>query len=86
MIGASDVEHPAVPSSCWLRGTEPGAVVVEDRVGPEPVESLRVRGHKVRLSDQWSLGRMCVVGRGPHRGVLSAGASPRGMQGYAVGR
>jgi gamma-glutamyltranspeptidase / glutathione hydrolase len=29
---------------------------------------------------------MCAVSRDPETGVLRAGANPRGMQGYAVGR
>ena len=32
----------------------------------------------------WSLGRVSAAGR--ENGMLKAGASPRGMQGYAVGR
>ena len=77
---------PAFPSSFWPRATEPGVIVIEDRVDPDVVDGLRQRGHEVRLSDPWSLGRMCAVRRDPVSGVLSAGANPRGMQGYAVGR
>ena len=40
----------------------------------------------MRVSDPWSLGRLCAVTRDPESGVLRAGANPRGMQGYAVGR
>ena len=76
----------AFPSSFWPRATEPGVVVVEDRLDPTAVEGLRAHGHQVRLSDPWSLGRMCAVRRDPDSGVVSAGANPRGMQGYAVGR
>ena len=32
----------------------------------------------------WSLGRVSAAGR--EDGILKAGANPRGMQGYAVGR
>jgi len=77
---------PAVPASFWPRSMEPGALVVEDRVGDDVVADLRARGHDVRLSDPWSLGRMCAVARDPESGLVSAGANPRGMQGYAVGR
>ena len=77
---------PAVPSSFWPRATEPGVVVVEDRLDPGTVAGLRARGHEVRLSDPWSLGRMCAVSRDPESGIVKAGANPRGMQGYAVGR
>jgi gamma-glutamyltranspeptidase/glutathione hydrolase len=34
----------------------------------------------------WSQGRLSGVLRDPVTGVLKAGANPRGMQGYAVGR
>jgi gamma-glutamyltranspeptidase/glutathione hydrolase len=38
------------------------------------------------VAPPWSLGRLCAVARDPERGLLSAAANPRGMQGYAVGR
>lgn len=74
------------PGSFYPRETEPGVVVVEDRLGSDTVADLERRGHRVRLSDPWSLGRLCAVTRDPESGVLRAGANPRGMQGYAVGR
>ncbi|MEV4539199.1 gamma-glutamyltransferase family protein [Asanoa sp. NPDC049518] len=74
------------PSSFHPRETEPGVLVVEDRVPPSVREELGALGHDVRVSDPWSLGRMCAVTRDPATGVLAAGANPRGMQGYAVGR
>ena len=63
-----------------------GVVVVEDRVPASVLDGLARRGHEVQVSDPWSLGRMCAVSRDPRTGVLRAGANPRGMQGYAVGR
>ena len=42
------------------------------------------RGHQVEVTPPWSLGRISAVAR--DRGFLYAGANPRGMQGYAVGR
>jgi len=77
---------PAFPASFWPRSMEPGALVVEDRIGDGVVAELRAVGHDVRVSDPWSLGRMCAVARDPESGLVSAGANPRGMQGYAVGR
>ncbi|MEV4619223.1 gamma-glutamyltransferase family protein [Asanoa sp. NPDC049573] len=74
------------PSSFHPRETEPGVLVLEDRLDPAVVDELSALGHRVRLSDPWSLGRMCAVSRDPASGVLAAGANPRGMQGYAVGR
>ena len=43
------------------------------------------RGHDVQVRPPWSLGRVSAVAREPG-GLLKAGANPRGMQGYAVGR
>jgi gamma-glutamyltranspeptidase/glutathione hydrolase len=60
--------------------------VVEERVGPEVVAELRRRGHRVVVSDGWSLGRLSAVARDPQTAVLSAAADARGGQGYAVGR
>ena len=58
--------------------------------GPDPRRmcstALRRRGHEVVPQGPWSLGRMCAVSRDPATGLLRAGANPRGMQGYAVGR
>ena len=74
------------PSSFYPRQSSPGEVVVESRVGHEVVDELRRRGHRVTVSDAWSLGRMSAVARDPETGVLRAAANPRGMQGYSVGR
>jgi len=74
------------PSSFYPRQSRPGVLVVEDRLGPEVIEDLRGRGHRVELAGPWSLGRMCAVGRDPATGFLMAAANPRGRQGYAVGR
>ena len=51
----------------------------------EVADELRRRGHEVEVTDAWSLGRVSAAGREPD-GTLKAGANPRGMQGYAVGR
>jgi gamma-glutamyltranspeptidase / glutathione hydrolase len=37
------------------------------------------------VHDPWTLGRVTAVAR-ELGGILKAGANPRGMQGYAVGR
>jgi gamma-glutamyltranspeptidase / glutathione hydrolase len=74
------------PGSFWPRVVEPGVLVVEDRIGADVIAQLSAMGHRMRVSDPWSLGRMCAVARDPASGILSAGANPRGMQGYASGR
>jgi gamma-glutamyltranspeptidase/glutathione hydrolase len=76
----------SLPGSFYPRDVEPGVLVVEDRLDEGVVSALSARGHDVRLSGPWSLGRLCAVARDPLTGVLSAAANPRGMQGYACGR
>jgi gamma-glutamyltranspeptidase / glutathione hydrolase len=75
----------AFPSSFWPRETAPREVVVEGRLAEATVRELRRRGHEVTVAGDWSLGRMSAVSSGAD-GFLRAGANPRGMQGYAVGR
>ncbi|MDQ3709394.1 MAG: gamma-glutamyltransferase family protein [Actinomycetota bacterium] len=74
------------PSSFYPRESHPGEVVVEGRLGDSAIRELRQRGHEVVVADDWSLGRLCAVGRDPQRALLKAAANPRGMQGYAAGR
>jgi gamma-glutamyltranspeptidase/glutathione hydrolase len=76
----------SLPASFYPRDMEPSVLVMEDRVDDDTVRELEGRGHRVRLSGPWTLGRMCAVTRDAETGVLSAGANPRGMQGYACGR
>ncbi|GAA1876671.1 gamma-glutamyltransferase family protein [Lapillicoccus jejuensis] len=84
-IDAPAWHSTAFPGSFYPRTREPGGVVVEDRVGAAVVTGLEERGHVVTVADGWSQGRLCAVTRDPD-GILRAGANPRGMQGYAVGR
>jgi len=85
-IDAPMFHHDSFPGSFHPRGMVPGVISLEDRYPADVVEDLIRRGHDVGLQDPWSLGRMCAVARDPATGLLSAGANPRGMQGYAVGR
>src|SRR3954447_1681124 len=73
------------PSSFYPRVAEPGHVEIESRAGDACIDELRRRGHDVGVAEPWSIGRLSAVSRPPD-GVLRAGANPRGMQGYAVGR
>jgi gamma-glutamyltranspeptidase/glutathione hydrolase len=73
------------PSSFYPRLAEPGHVDIESRAGQGVIDGLRARGHDVGVAEPWSIGRLSAVSRSPD-GVLRAGANPRGMQGYAVGR
>jgi gamma-glutamyltranspeptidase / glutathione hydrolase len=84
-IDAPGHHTEAFPSSFYPRETRVRHVTVEERAGDETIEGLRGRGHDVEVSGPWSLGRVSAAGRDPD-GQLKAGANPRGMQGYAVGR
>ena len=84
------IEAPAFtsthfPSSFYPRVAEPGRLTIEERIGAEAIDDLRARGHDVVVNEPWSIGRLSAVSR-DRDGVLRAGANPRGMQGYAVGR
>jgi gamma-glutamyltranspeptidase/glutathione hydrolase len=83
---AFHTEH--MPSSFWPRLAKPGVVVLEGRFPDATVRSLKARGHQVQVGDDWSEGRLsaCAAERTSEGVVLKAGANPRGMQGYAVGR
>jgi gamma-glutamyltranspeptidase/glutathione hydrolase len=84
-IDAPGHHTEAFPSSFYPRETRVRHVAVEERAGPDTIEGLRERGHDVEITAPWSLGRVSAVGREPD-GQLKAGANPRQMQGYAVGR
>jgi gamma-glutamyltranspeptidase / glutathione hydrolase len=85
-IDAPNWHTESFPSSFYPRATNPGGVTVESRIGDDVIAELRRRGHDVTVGEPWSEGRLCAVARDPETGVLSAGANPRGMQGYAAGR
>jgi len=85
-IDAPSFHTAHFPSSFHPRTAEPGVVVIEDRHGERVIEDLRRRGHRVRVSDAWSLGRVSAVGLDSATGVMTAAANPRGMAGYAAGR
>jgi len=74
------------PSSFYPREAAPGRIHLEGRFPTNVVAELESRGHEVVVEADWSLGRLCAAGRSAEDGQLSAGADPRSMQGYAVGR
>jgi gamma-glutamyltranspeptidase/glutathione hydrolase len=84
-IDAPDFHTDHLISSFYPRGFARRSVSVESRFGDEVVEDLRRRGHEVEVPGPWTLGRVTAVAR-EEDGLLKAGANPRGMQGYAVGR
>ena len=72
------------PNSFWPRAAKPARLLVEGRLPKATVEELKRRGHDIEVGGDWSLGRLSAVTRDGD--VYKAGANPRGMQGYAVGR
>jgi gamma-glutamyltranspeptidase/glutathione hydrolase len=76
----------AFPSSFYPRTWQPGEVVVESRLGEGNLAELRERGHALVDAGPWALGRLSAVSTESATGLLRAGANPRAMQGYAVGR
>jgi gamma-glutamyltranspeptidase/glutathione hydrolase len=84
-IDAPDFHTDHLISSFYPRGFARRSITVEKRFGDGVVADLRRRGHEVEVSGPWTLGRVTAVAREPD-GLLKAGANPRGMQGYAVGR
>ena len=72
-------------SSFWPRGAKPGKLVLEGRFAPEVLAALRARGLRAEMGGDWSEGRLTGARREAD-GQIFAGANPRGMQGYAVGR
>jgi gamma-glutamyltranspeptidase/glutathione hydrolase len=85
-IDAPAFHTTALPGSFWPRTWEPAGLVIEDRVGAAVIDELRRRGHRVTSANGWSLGRLSAVTLDPATGQVSAGANPRGQQGYAAGR
>jgi gamma-glutamyltranspeptidase / glutathione hydrolase len=73
------------PSSFWPRIARPGKVVIEGRYDDAILTALRARGHKAEKGEDWNEGRLSAARR-ESDGQMFAGANPRGMQGYAVGR
>jgi gamma-glutamyltranspeptidase/glutathione hydrolase len=84
-IDAPEFHTDHLISSFYPRGFVPKSLALESRFGARTVADLQRRGHDVTLWRAWSAGRVTAVAREPG-GLLRAGANPRGMQGYAVGR
>jgi gamma-glutamyltranspeptidase/glutathione hydrolase len=83
---AFHIEH--MPSSFYPRAAQPGLVALEGRFPEAARATLARRGHRLRVGEAWSEGRLsgCAREATPEGTVLKAAANPRGMQGYAVGR
>jgi gamma-glutamyltranspeptidase/glutathione hydrolase len=76
------------PSSFWPRPARPGTVPIESRFPEATLNELARRGHLLEDKGDWALGRLSGVEMNDDAAgrLLKAGANPRFMQGYAVGR
>ena len=84
-IDAPEFHSDHLISSFFPRGLARKSLALESRFDARTIGDLQRRGHDVSLWPAWSAGRVTAVAREPD-GLLRAGANPRGMQGYAVGR
>jgi gamma-glutamyltranspeptidase/glutathione hydrolase len=73
------------PSSFYPREALLGHSVIEAGFDPAVKAQLQAKGHEITEAPAWSVGRLTAAERGGD-GVLSAAASPRLMQAYAIGR
>ena len=88
-IDAPAFQSNHMPSSFWPRSADLGSLSLEERFPEATVKALEARGHKVKLVDPWSLGRLSAVAREKTASgaiQIKAAANPRYMQGYAVAR
>jgi len=72
-------------ASFYPRGLKPAHLMIEPAFPEATLEALRARGHAVEVSEPWAVGRLTAALRRPD-GVISAAATPRLMQAYAIGR
>ena len=84
-IDAPNFHSEHWPSSFWPRASRPGRVVLEGRYDRAVLDDLVGRGHRAEMGADWNEGRLSGARLEPD-GQMFAGANPRGMQGYAVGR
>lgn len=73
------------PASFYPHDAHPGLVAVEDRIPEETRKALARKGHKIRVDDGWSHGRVTAVMIDHSKGVMIGAASPRAGVAYAVG-
>jgi gamma-glutamyltranspeptidase / glutathione hydrolase len=87
-IDCPEFNNAHAPSSFYPRAADPGALTLEGRFPEKTAHALAERGHRVRLGETWSGGRLTACAREETEEglVLKAGANPRGMQTYALGR
>lgn len=74
------------PDSFYPHEMTPAGLVVEGRIPPATVDALLAMGHDIVVDGDWESGQVTAARITPETGLLEAGASPRSMAAYAVGR
>lgn len=73
------------PGSFYPRTRQPGNLTIEKSFGEDVLHELGRRGHRLSVTQPWSIGRLTAAQRDAD-GLLRGAATPRLMQAYAVGR
>jgi gamma-glutamyltranspeptidase/glutathione hydrolase len=73
------------PSSFWPHAAHPGVMHAETGIPEKVILGLKKKGHKAVVDEPWSHGRCLAIQYDVRTGVMSGGASPRGMKAYAIG-
>jgi gamma-glutamyltranspeptidase/glutathione hydrolase len=73
------------PSSFYPREAVAGGLVVEGRIPEATRKELEARGHKLKVTGDWSNGKVMAVRLDEKHGVLHGGVSPRTQIGYVMG-
>jgi gamma-glutamyltranspeptidase/glutathione hydrolase len=84
-IDAPSFHTEHMPSSFYPRDAKPGELVVESRVPPDVLDTLRARGHAVRAVPGWTLNFTTAVAIDHAHGIIEGAASSRGERNYAMG-
>lgn len=71
-------------SSFYPRLSDPASLFLESRFPSETIADLRARGHVVTVEGDWDIGRTTAAAKDGR--LRKAAASPRHVQGYAIGR
>lgn len=72
------------PASFFPRLVNPASLFMEGRFAAETIADLQARGHVVTTEGDWDIGRTTAASMDGK--LRKAAASPRHMQGYAIGR
>ncbi len=83
-IDALGFQTEHFPGSFYPRECDLGHLALEGRFPDATRKELEGRGHRVQIDEDWALGRMTAAAK--DGSMLKAGANPRFMQGYAIGR